>query len=85
MVEIVQYFNGERKRTVGRAKSHAGVIRLLKSVRGASEGWGCKIHGTSKALQEVGAHREAGGFAFSYSTKRGSVVRCHSFFCVEEK
>jgi len=85
MVEIVQYFNGERRRLVGRARSSQGVIRRVKGLVYLGAGWGVKIHGTRKALLDVGCGGTPGNIRFDYVHKRTkSVTRWLSVACVED-
>ena len=75
MVEVVQYFNGERRRTVGKADTRDTVEALVKSVSGASEGWGVRIRGTKADLLSIDAYKTLyGGWVFAM--KHPEIVDC---------
>ncbi len=57
MVSVIQIFNGDEKQIVGRARTGAGVVRLLRSIEGAGRGWSAKIRGTADDFAAVGAYR----------------------------
>jgi hypothetical protein len=91
MVEVVQYFNGKQQRVIGKARAFGGVVKLVKSVAGAGEGWGVKIHGSRKALRAIGAYPVGetidgveAPLDFQFTTKRGKTTQMHTFLCVEE-
>lgn len=68
MVSVIQTFNGEDRRVVGRARTGSGVVRLLHSVEGAGSGWSVKVRGTIEDFAVVAAYRIYGSkdYCFDY-------------------
>lgn len=74
-VTLVQYFNGERRRDVGRASSVTGVKRLVESTAGAGYGWSVRLQGTEAALRAVGAYKVNPSY-FELELTSGKTIVC---------
>jgi hypothetical protein len=81
MVSVIQLFNGEEQRIVGRARTFDGTVKHLKSAMGAGEGWGVKLRGTIQDLADVGAYQRPYGWRFVFRAGNPRARKIVTVFC----
>lgn len=81
MIAVIQMFNGEEVCIAGRARTFDGVVRLVRQVLDASEGWGAKVRGTAEELAEVGAYENKFGWFIEFTTGPKKARRVLTIAC----